>query len=165
LIEIAERTDSHVTFDICLASSYDLANVSNGFLASPNYPAYYGNDRNCQVNIKVAPRQLLHLYVYTQSIERMSLLTNRVKDYLLVQGERKLYGTRTRPDSVEVSVNDASETERTLELRFVSDFVTLERLAHPKGFLVYFECSETFSFFSAASLNKVEVIVFYFGSS
>ena len=37
------------TFDIC--KSNNVSGVNEGFIHSPNYPNYYGNNRNCFIDV------------------------------------------------------------------------------------------------------------------
>jgi hypothetical protein len=81
------------------------------------------------------------VYIYTQSIERrrrrIFVNSNRVKDYLIVHDtERKFCGNKSYPERVEIAL---AKQETGVNLRFVSDFVTMEKLSDPKGFLIYFE--------------------------
>lgn len=123
-------------FDICEDDGPEvLLDVQSGFIHSPDYPKYYGNSRSCALTIQVPVNKHLSIYLINMSLEKRSVFSSAIKDYLKVD-EKIFHGHSIIPARI---FNQSGYANVRLE--FVSDWITSSALASPKGFLLYFECN------------------------
>jgi hypothetical protein len=94
--------------------------------------------------VPIKPDYALKLYLITLSVEEKSVYTGRAKDYLLINQHYHIYGSAERPKILEVGT---SASKNSVEIKFVSDWMTTKTLSEPKGFLIYFECNLNFFVF------------------
>ena len=120
-------------FDICQVSKIP-DGVMEGFIHSPDYPKYYGNSRNCYLNLNL-PNENFRLFVYLISMntESKGWFSRVPKDYLFVENlQKSFYGSNKQPLIILAE-------NRLTKFRFVTDFVTSASLIDPKGVLLYFK--------------------------
>ena len=125
-------------FDICDPNGPAtlLADTTKGWIHSPGFPAYYGNNRKCELSVRVPRGKRLSMFLINLSLEHIGIFTSRVKDYVKI-GEQILYGKSAYPLMV---YNETGE--KTVKIEFISDWVTTSFLQNPKGFLIYFEIED-----------------------
>lgn len=120
------------SFDICHDSPRDLSELNEAFIHSPNYPYYYQNMKNCQINIRTRQQRLV-IYMLRMNMEGKSWFTGKPNDFLQIQGGEKLHGKEIPPQIV------YNGTESKVVLHFETDWGTSTYLDFPKGFLLYFK--------------------------
>jgi hypothetical protein len=126
--------DSFRAFDICDPDGPEtIVGLASGFIHTPSYPHYYGNNRFCHVNLGVPEGKRLLVYLLTQSLEGLGLF-KKPNDYLIIDNECEIYGTSHRPHML-----FNSTSQETVQIKFKSDWITSTQLSHPKGFSIYFE--------------------------
>lgn len=128
------RLDSFRAFDICDPDGPDtIIGLTSGFIHSPSYPDYYGNNKFCYLNLGVPEGQRLVIYLLTKSMEGLGIF-KKPNDYLIIDNEYEIYGTSTRP-----YILFNSTSKESVQIKFKSDWITSTPLTHPKGFSIYFE--------------------------
>lgn len=130
-------------FDVCSETSeIDGAHVDAGFIHSPHYPDYYGNSRKCQIDLHVPVNKRVVLYAVRVSLESLSVVHGKPNDYVRVSdGSGSLDFVYFGLHSLPKFIYEGSERP-LLHVNFRSDWITTQRLAAPKGFLIYFECTK-----------------------
>lgn len=124
------------SFDICdINGPETISGLDRGFISSPNYPFYYGNNRQCLLNIGVPREKRLVIYLISKSLEEKSSWQDKVNDYLKIENGFEMYGFSRYP----VEIYEGSDREK-VQIKFKSDWLTSAALLDPKGFLLYFEC-------------------------
>jgi hypothetical protein len=128
-------------FDICGSSSTQIdSRYGSGFIHSPNYPNYYGNSKNCQLEIKIPDDKRIVIYVVRVSLEDTSVFHDGPNDFVQISGRdlsSKLHGLHTLPKFI-YEGNDRKQ----FYVNFKSDWITTQSLTFPKGFYIYFECNK-----------------------
>lgn len=127
-----EMNDKIPSFDICHDSPRDLSELNEAFIHSPNYPYYYQNSKDCQINIRTRQQRLV-IYMLRLNMEGKGLFSRQPNDFLQIQGGEKLHGKEVPPQIV------YNGTERKVVLHFETDWGTSTYLDFPKGFLLYFK--------------------------
>ncbi len=123
------------SFDICDPDGPDtIFGLESGFIHSPSYPNYYGNNRFCYMNIGIPESKRLVIYLVTKSMESLGFFDKKPTDYLIINNEYEIYGTSNRPY---ILFNSTSKDK--VQIKFKSDWITSVQLRSPKGFLIYFE--------------------------
>lgn len=141
-------------FDVCSeATVIDGRQVQSGFVHSPGYPEYYGNSRNCRIDLRVPDRSRLVLYAVRVSMEAASYVHGNPNDYVRVSDasgrlDVVYYGQHHVPKLVYEGIGTSALQAESLtmssssvRISFRSDWITTQRLTLPKGFLLYFECN------------------------
>lgn len=111
-----------------------ITEAKKGFISSPNYPNYYGNYRDCMVSIQVPKNHFLEIFQLRKSIEDISFIKQKAKDFFIIDGQVQHYGFSDVPSLV----YSGGDRER-VAIKFQSDFITTAILNSPKGFLLFFE--------------------------
>lgn len=139
-------------YDIC-ESGEAVSKADSGFIQTPGYPEYYGNNRDCGVTFR-APQEGEKLYVY---LIRLSIENNFNNDYVAVYDSKdKQLGRVTGFRGFPSLMHSVSSTNERIQLRFKSDWITTVALSRPKGMLVYFECNKNLSLIN---INPIDVNV------
>lgn len=125
--------DPYKRFDLCDSNGPDtILGVENGFIYSPNFPEYYGNNHECYVNLGIPKNKRLVVYLLKMNLEGNGVF-KVAKDYIQIEALPKLYGKAVLPHIV----YNGSDRER-VHIRFRTDWITTAKLEYPKGFLLYF---------------------------
>ena len=132
--------DPYKSFDICDNDGPEtILGVENGFVHSPSYPEYYGNNKNCYLNIGIPPKSRLTIYLINFNMEDISFFSRRPNDYLQIDNGSKIYGKKNP------SILFNGSDKESVKLNFITDFATLQTLDKPKGFIIYFTCNFYYS--------------------
>jgi hypothetical protein len=138
-------------FDICQVSKIP-DGVMEGFIHSPDYPKYYGNSRNCYLNLNL-PNENFRLFVYliSMNVESKGWFSRVPKDYLYIENIEKSFFGEYKPQIVLAE-------NRLTKFRFITDFVTSTSLNDPKGVLLYFK-SKIISF--EFNIRRKKIVFFF----
>jgi hypothetical protein len=124
------------SFDICDRNGPEkILGITEGFIHSPKYPNYYGNSRNCLINIGVPNGKRLVISQVTFNMEGNSIFDKSPNDYIRIESNGPLTGMYYAPSIVYDSADRSN-----VQIRFKSDWITTTILSKPKGFLLYYKC-------------------------